>query len=110
MFEVIEKVLNSPVVVTFLVATLVALFKKWVDMRPNVDKYRGMMISFVKNAEKMVPEDTENRGLVKLNIVLTTLGEVFEKIEGKKLTEKELAEFENEISLIHNELEKERLI
>lgn len=72
--ETILGFLNSSVGVTAIGGIIVWILGKVFTAKPEwkvyYDKYQPLLISAVKQAEKAIPDDTENKGLKRLDFAL----------------------------------------
>jgi len=93
--------MNSPVgmsVVGFLLLFLLGkLFTAKPQWKVYVDKYRPMLISAVKQAEKLIPDDVPNPGLARLDAALKYMIRLNNTLDTASLTQA--------ITAVHSELE-----
>lgn len=99
-------ILSNPSVVVVLAAALVWLLRTLFVREPILAKYTGYIITGVKMAEKAIPDDTTNKGLAKADHALKYVLEIWEKVEGKAPSEKDVVEIKNKIAVVHDNLEK----
>ena len=104
--ETIWVFLNSPIGMAGVIAALAWLLNLLATKKPALwAKYRGTLLSLIKQGEKAIPDETENKSLAKLDWVAKRLLEAFEKLEGRAATLAEKAELLEGISIIHDEAE-----
>jgi transcriptional regulator of aromatic amino acid metabolism len=101
--------LNTPAGITFVASLIVIVLNKVYAKHPAVRKYEGYLIAGIKYAEKIIPDDTENKSLAKLDKALehaVTLIEAKHKIE---LSRKAKAALAAEIPAVHHRIDNPEL-
>ena len=109
MKDLIISVLESQAVQTLIVGGVVYLLGKLFVKEPKVglffEKYKGAMIKGIKLAEAEIPDDTQNKSLVRLDRALQYTIQLIEIAENRKVTtEAELAQIKSDISAVHHEV------
>lgn len=106
--KLIIDALNSNGAVALIASIGLFLLGKLQKGKPEVfswlKKYEGAIISGIKQAEILIPDDTENKSLKKLDLALEYIIRVIEQAEQRKLSEAEKAEIENAVSAKHDEM------
>jgi len=91
------------------VASATLLLLNYVNTKkPLWTKYRGAILSAIKQAEKAIPNDTENKGLAKLDFALRYVVKVHEDLKGRDASVKEIAEIKDGINLMHDTVDTTR--
>jgi len=98
-------VLNSPAGIT-AVAGLLLYGLNWLYSRkPLWQQYEGTIISAIRTAEKLVPDDTQNASLAKFDAALQFVLKVFEERNNRQATIAEKAALQEGINILHNKLD-----
>lgn len=93
-------------------AVVVGLLVKWLatwwqsSTGAKWKAYEGLAITAVKAAEKAIPDGTSNKALKRLDTALAMFVTKYEQATGVKPSEKDIAQIENLISVVHSQLEK----
>lgn len=103
--ETVLEILNSNAVVAAIVSAVIYLLNKLYVKKPTWQKYEGTIISAVRAAEKMIPNDAENKSLARLDAALKYVVKTFEDVEKRRISDKEIAEIKEGISIVHNRIE-----
>ena len=77
-------------------------YPAWAKYR---DKYQATVIKAIKLAEKAIKNDTPNKALAKFKAALNYCIKVFEEVEGRKPTEKEVEAMGEAINVEHANME-----
>ena len=101
----IWSILNSPAAITAIAGGLLWLLNRMYTRKPTWVRYEGTIIAAIKAAEKAIPDDVENKSLLRLNNALQTVLDLYAKIEGKRADEATQAEMAEGIQIIHAKLE-----
>ena len=96
---------NSPLGITMVAGALLWVLNKLYSVKPLWQQYEGAVIAAVKYAEKAVPDDSANTSLARLDAALKYVLQVYESAQGRKATEKEIADLTNGIQITHAQLE-----
>jgi hypothetical protein len=99
------ELLNSPLVVAALAAVALYLLNLLYTRKPAWQQYEGTIIAGVKWAEKLIPDESENKSINRLNAALQYVLRVYQETEGRRATAKVEAELREGIQIIHAELE-----
>ena len=112
MSDMLIKLLSTDGVITLIIGAFVTYIIKWLASKgaEQFKAYEGYAITAIKAAEKAIPDDTENKGLNRLNFALTVFLSKYEKASGVKASEKDVAKIESWISEIHATLEDSGII
>lgn len=101
----IWSVLNSPAAITAIAGGLLWLLNRMYTRKPTWVRYEGTIIAAIKAAEKAIPDEVENKSLLRLNNALQYVLDLYAKIEGKRADEATQAELAEGIQIIHAKLE-----
>ena len=105
--ETIWAVLNSPAGIATIVGLVLWLLNRLYAAKPAWQKYEGAIISGIKYAEKQVPDDTAKKSLARLDAALRYVLKVYQEVNNRTASAKEIADLKDGISIVHNELEAE---
>ena len=105
LLKTIWEMLNSPLGITVVVSIVAWWLNKVYIKKPTWKKYSGTIVSAIKYAEKIVSDDTPNPSMRKLDIALKYAIQIIEQAEKRLLSNEELNELRDAISLIHNDIE-----
>jgi len=97
--------LNSPAGITAMASLLIWGLNRLYAAKPLWAEYEGTLIAAVKQAEKLVPDDSPNKSLARLDTALKYVIGVYEEAKGRKATKAEVAQLTNGLQLVHAELE-----
>ncbi|MCK9179105.1 MAG: hypothetical protein M0P93_08890 [Candidatus Cloacimonetes bacterium] len=103
--ETIFTILNQPVVITLIAGVLLWALNKVYAKKPAWQAFEGSIITGIKWAEKQIPDDSENKSVMKLNAALQYVLNVYKHTEGKRASKAVEAELREGIQIIHAELE-----
>ena len=103
--EVIWEAINSPVGIAAIAAVALWLLNRLYAAKPGWAKYEGAIISGIKFAEKQIPDDADNKSLARLDAALRYVLKVYQEMNNRTASPKEVAELKEGISIVHNELE-----
>ena len=104
-FVTIWAALNSPMGIAVVAGVALWLLNKLYAKKPDWKKYEGTIIAAVKNAEKVIPDDTPNKAAKRLDEALKYVLSVHHEIENRVATADELANLREGIQIVHAELE-----
>lgn len=85
-------IVNSPAFITAIASAIVLLLNKLYNAKPKWERYEGIILSAVRQAEKAIPDDTESKSVKKFNDAFEYAVRIIETIEGRRLKQKERAE------------------
>ena len=94
-------ILNKPIVIATLGAFLVYGLNRRYASKPKWAKYEGTIISAVKSAEKAIPDDTDNKGLARLNNAMQYVIKIYEAKHGKAPTAAMRSDLQEGIQIVH---------
>jgi len=80
--ETVWSIINSAAFITVVAALLLYGLNRLYAKRPLWQQWEGTIITAVKLAEKAIPDDTENKGLGKLDDALQYVIRVYEEARG----------------------------
>ena len=103
--EVVWNALNSPAGITAVAGLILWALNRLYAKKPAWKAYEGTIISGIKLAEKNIPDDTENKALLRLDHALRYVLKAYEEAAGKRASEKVAAELKEGIQVKHAELE-----
>ena len=104
--ETIWNLMNTPIGLSVCGFILIFCLNKLFSAKPGWAKYEGFMISAVKQAEKWIPNDTENQALSKADKALEYFINAYEKGKGKSPSIKMKKEVMLGMSIVHDKLEQ----
>lgn len=108
MKEIIIDLMNTEAVRSAVYAIAAYLLSvaiaKLYAKKPEWKQYEGTIIAAIKHAEKLIPDDTPNKSLERLDVALRYVIRLTEE-GGVKLTSKQIANIKDGISLKHHEIE-----
>ena len=104
-FQSVWELLNSPVGIAAIAGLVLWLLNRLYVAKPAWAKYEGTIIAAVRQAEKAIPDDVENKSMARLNNALQYVLRIYEKVEGKPASDSVKAELAEGIQILHNELE-----
>lgn len=98
-------IINSPVIqVAFLIVS--AYILTWiVNKKPQYVKYMGYIISSIKFAEKVIPDESPVPGLHKMDDAMKQFIVIYERYEGSKPPPSLIKEVSAHMGEVHDELE-----
>jgi hypothetical protein len=105
--ETIFTALNSPIIIAALAGLLLWSLNKLYASRPGWARYEGSIISAIKFAEQKIPDTVESKGLRRLDAALKYVTQVYEEANGRRASNKVVADLKEGIQLTHNKLEAE---
>lgn len=73
-------------------------------------KYEGWAVTAVKAAEKAIPDNTPNKGLLRFDKAMQVFLSKYKAATGVEPNDTDLAGIENLINIVHERLEKEEAI
>jgi len=98
-------ILNSPAGITTMATIMLWLLNKLATSKPLWVKYEGTLIAAVKAAEKVIPDDSSNKSVARLDEALKYTLKIYEQAKGRQATSKEVAELTDGLQIVHAELE-----
>lgn len=110
--KIIMALIQSEWVQTAVIGLIVALIAKWYRSETGAKwkKYEGYAITAIKAAEKAIPDDTEHKGLMRLNKALILFCDKYKAATGVTPSESDMVQIENFINVVHAALEKDEAI
>ena len=103
--EAVWAALNSPAGITAVAGLILWALNRLYAKKPAWKKYEGTIIAGVKFAEKRIPDDTENKALLRLDQALRYVLKAYEEATGKRANAKTAAELKEGIQVKHADLE-----
>ena len=103
--QTIWSVLNSPAGIAAIAGLVLWLLNRLYAAKPAWARYEGTIIAAVRQAEKAIPDDTDNKSMAKLNNALQYVLRIYEQVEGKPASDSVKAELAEGIQILHNELQ-----
>jgi hypothetical protein len=103
--EKLIDLLNSPIVIATLGAALLYGLNRLYASKPKWAKYEGSIISAIKFAEKSITDDTESKGMKRLDEALQFVVKVYESKHGASPSPNMKDELKEGIQIVHNSLE-----
>lgn len=102
----VMELLNNPAIIAFAAMVLVVILNFIYGKKPILQQFEGTFIAAVKFAEKMIDDNTENKGARRLDEALKFTIKVFkEKNKGKNPSPKIEQEMKEAIQVTHANLE-----
>ncbi|MBI9017375.1 MAG: hypothetical protein JEZ07_08965 [Phycisphaerae bacterium] len=105
MMETIWTILNSPMGIGFAASVVLFLLNLVYSKKPNWRNFEGTIIAAIKYAEKSIPDDASNKGLLKLDKALGYTIGVYEQVSCKRVTQQVKDNLREGIQIKHAELE-----
>jgi len=99
--------LNTPAGIALIAGGVLYGLNKLYASKPAWAKFEGAIITAIKLAEKQVPDDTESKGLAKLDHALKYVLKVYTETTGKRASVKMEAELKEGIQLTHEKFDAE---
>lgn len=96
---------QSPVVITAIASLVLLGLNALYARKPVWRKFEGTIVAAIKYAEKKIPNDTENKGLRRLDEALRYTLDVMEAVNGKRASKKQEHEVREAIILKHDEID-----
>ena len=107
LLNTIWDLINSPIGISVVAGALLWALNKLYAAKPAWAAYEGTIVSGIKFAEKMVPDDTPNKASTKLNTAINYVLKVYENTnKGKKPSKKLRDSIVQGIQLKHESLEE----
>ena len=103
--EALWNAMNSPVGIAAIAGLVLWLLNRLYAAKPAWAKYEGAIISGIKYAEKQIPDDADNKSLARLDAALRYVLKVYQEVNKRTASAKEIADLKDGISIVHNELE-----
>lgn len=103
----LNAMLDQPAVVTAIAGFFAWLVARMFARRPDWRKYEGLMISAVKMAEKIIPDDTDNTAAARADEALRQFVEQYKQVYGTVPDDATLAEVSANMPLVHDALDAE---
>ncbi|HUX16315.1 MAG TPA: hypothetical protein VMW52_07560 [Phycisphaerae bacterium] len=97
--------LNSPIGIATVAALVLWALNKVYAAKPAWKAYEGTIITAIKGAEKMIPDDVENKGMKRLDEALRYVLQVYTQVEGKRPTPAVEASLKEGVQITHASLE-----
>lgn len=97
--------LAQPYTVMILVGLLVAATTYLFTRNPAWAKYEGLMITAVKMAEKLIPDDTPNKSMQRANAALLEFIAQYKRVYNAAPSRSLLLDVEANLPLVHADLE-----
>lgn len=105
-YEILWALVNSPAGIAVIAGAFAFGLNKLYAVRPLWQAWEGTIISGVKMAEKMIPDDTDNKSLAKADMALQFVVKAFEAAKGRQASQKEVVNLAEGISLVHAVMEE----
>ena len=105
--ETILTALNSPIIIAALAGLLLWSLNRLYASRPGWAKYEGSIISAIKFAEQKISDTVESKGLKRLDAALKYVTKIYEEANGRRASNKVVADLKEGIQLTHNKLDAE---
>ena len=102
--QTVWAVINSPAGIAAIAGLVLWLLNRIYAAKPAWAKFEGAIISGIKYAEKQIPDDADNKSLVRLDAALRYVLKVYAEVNKRSASAKEIAEIKDGISIVHNEL------
>ena len=102
---IIWQLLNTPAAITAIASLVLYGLNRLYMAKPVWVKFEGTIITAIKLVEKKIPDDTENKGLARLDAALTYVLQIYAQVEGREATAKTAADLTEGIQIVHDELE-----
>lgn len=99
----IWQALNSPVGLALIAGVYLWVIRRWAT--PRWRAYEGAILSAIRFAEQKIPDDTDHKGLLKLNEALRYVLRVYEATAGKPASTRTEHALREGIQIMHHRLE-----
>jgi len=99
------ELLNTPAGVTVMAAIALWVLNRIYAARPAWQAFEGTIIAAIKHAEKVIPDDSENPSVERLNNALQYVITVYGQLKGRPPGPKISAQLREAIQVKHAELE-----
>lgn len=106
MWTEVWTILNSPVAIAAISAALIWLLSRLYTAKPFWRRYEGTLIAAVKYAEHLIPDNTTNVSLRRLDCALQYAIKVIEGYLERTPTQAEINSIREGIQLTHSDLEQ----
>ena len=105
MLEFLKLILASDVFWRWTIFAFVVFAVALIRRKDAWRKYEGLMIDAIKRAEKLVPESTSTRSLLRLKAALAMFAESYERIYGKPPSPELTQAVATNLPAVHDKLE-----
>lgn len=105
-FTSIWGLLNTPAVIALIAGGVLWALNKLYAGKPAWAEFEGAIISAVKYAEKMIPDNVANKHLAKLNVALQYVEKVYGVAKKKGPSKKMKESLKEGIQIVHERLEE----
>ncbi len=107
MQDMIIKLLNTDMVVSLVIGAIVTYLVKWfaTSQGASFKKYEGLLMTAIKAAEKLIPDDTPNKGAARADHAMKLFVEEYERVTGVSADQKVVEAAALAIPRIHALLE-----
>jgi len=99
------QLLNTPAGVTVLATIALWLLNRIYQAKPAWRQFEGTIIAAIKHAEKVIPDDSDNASVERLNNALQYVITVYGEMKGRPPSPKISAQLREAIQVKHAELE-----
>jgi len=103
--ELVWAALTTPVGITAMAGLLLWALNRRYAAKPTGKRFEGTIISAVKFAEQEIPDDTENKGLARLDAAFRYVLRVYQEATGGPATPKVAADLKEGIQITHDRRE-----
>ena len=97
--------LNTPIGISAVAGGILLGLNRLYAAKPEWAAYEGTIISAIQFAEKMVPDDTQNRPIAKLNTALSYVLKVYDSTHKRKASKKLQSSLVQGIQIQHEKME-----
>ena len=97
--------LNSAVGVTLIASAVLYGLNRLYAVKPLWQKYEGILIHYIRLAEKQIPDDTPSKGAERLDYVLRQALKIYEEVEKRRASPAVELDLRSGISIVHDKLE-----
>ena len=103
--ETLKTLLNNDAIVTAIIGGFAWLVAKLFNAKPAWAKYEGLMITAIKAAEKLIPDETSNTGLARADAAMRAFVAQYTSVEGKAPTASLVTAVREALPVVHAKLE-----
>jgi len=105
--EMVWTFVNSPTGIVLLSGMFLWAINKVYAKKPAWKQFEGLIVAGCKHAEKLIPDDTESKGLRRFDAALKFILKIYEKSQGKQAPASVVESIKEGINLVHNKLDKD---
>lgn len=105
MQQILLDLIDNPAVITAIAGIAAYLIARLYTSRPAWQKYEGIMISAIKAAEKLIPDDTPNKSAARFDAALTAFVDQWQRVYNQRPSPALMRDVAVNIPIVHDQLE-----